>query len=74
MGRKMLWSDKDRTEKFEKIVEEAVAYYSKKYGVLPNVCYVNPVSWGEDLPDISGLEIIFAREVQPFHLLIGVSG
>ena len=38
----MLWFDNNPKEKLEEKVEHAVAYYMKKYGAAPNLCYVNP--------------------------------
>jgi hypothetical protein len=38
----MLWFDNDQKASIPSKVERAVQYYQKKYGKIPNLCYVHP--------------------------------
>lgn len=38
----MLWFDNDKKTSIPDKVERAAQYYQKKYGVNPDICYVNP--------------------------------
>ena len=38
----MLWFDNDKKASIPSKVEKAARYYQKKYGVIPDLCYVHP--------------------------------
>lgn len=38
----MLWFDNDKKASIPSKVEKAARYYTEKYGVNPNLCYVHP--------------------------------
>ena len=38
----MLWFDNDNKSSIPNKVEKAARYYQKKYGKVPDVCYVHP--------------------------------
>jgi hypothetical protein len=38
----MLWFDNDRKADLNIKVNRAITYYQKKYGLKPNLCFVNP--------------------------------
>ena len=83
----MLWFDNDRKSSIPSKVEKAARYYQKKYGVNPNLCYVNPKTVnrgnggkkrsGKDLEGKSikvGKILVLGNEkVLPDHFWIGVS-
>ena len=85
----MLWFDSDpKTEPARKI-ERAVAYYQKKYGRNPTLCYVHPsmmlafqgTRTETVLPEspanyirAGGVEVRQNRSILPNHFWIGVNG
>ena len=40
----MLWFDNDKKTDLAAKVGRAAEYYQKKYGQMPNLCFVNPAS------------------------------
>ena len=38
----MLWFDNDKSASLSAKVDRAAAYYRKKYGQRPNICFVHP--------------------------------
>ena len=40
----MLWFDNDKKTDLTTKVSRAAEYYQKKYGQMPNLCFVNPAS------------------------------
>ena len=76
----MLWFDNDKERDLAAKVKRAVEYYRKKYGNVPNLCYVHP----NMLPAVkeNGANKVMAGEVEvrstttvlPNHLWIGVNG
>ena len=67
----MLWFDNSKRSTKEKI-QEAVNYYVKKYGIMPDLCWMNPKSLDKDIPQIDGLSIRPYRPVLPGHIWIGI--
>jgi hypothetical protein len=78
----MLWYDDDTKRPLGEKVARAVDYYKTKYGSVPTVCFVNPVTLN-DAPDaaaggspssllVAGVHIRSARNVMVDHFWIGV--
>ena len=66
----MLWFDNDPKTDLAAKIASAVAYYQKKYGAKPNLCFVHPTMWnGAQEPN--GIEVKTDREIRPNHLWIG---
>ncbi|MGD2155299.1 MAG: hypothetical protein PVG14_06860 [Anaerolineales bacterium] len=79
----MLWFDNDSKSDLPSKITRAASYYNKKYGVKPNLCYVNPktVSNGhakEGFKQIEaksgGIELRTTELVLPNHFWIGING
>lgn len=68
----MLWFDGDGKRSLSEKVQRAGRHYREKYGVEPNVAYVNPKTPGATEDSIAELELKHSREVLPDHLWIGV--
>lgn len=75
----MLWFDNDKERDLSAKVIRAADYYRKKYGNVPNLCYVNPnmlspVKAGEKRESIKAgdIEIKPAWTVLPHHFWIGI--
>ena len=68
----MLWVDSDPKTDLVTKINEAAAYYQKKYGARPDTCFIHPTmfSAGCELP---GIEIKTNRAVRPNHFWIGVN-
>ena len=75
MNTGMLWFDNDPKTTLAAKIIRAVAYYAEKYGVVPNLCLVNPVALEGHAPispDLGGVVVRPYRPVLPGHLWIGV--
>jgi hypothetical protein len=67
----MLWFDNDPKTDLTTKIQEAAAYYHKKYAAQPDLCYVHP-SMVAVKPASNGIEVRTARDVMPNHIWIGV--
>lgn len=76
----MLWFDNDpKTDVVDKIIR-ASAYYHRKYGKTPDLCFVHPTMLpsgnngaslpGEKLPNV---EVRTSKSVRPNYFWIGVT-
>jgi hypothetical protein len=68
----MLWFDNDPKAGIEAKVERAAAYYQKKYGKKPDLCFVHPSMLGETKPKSVGVEVRSSGSILPHHFWIGV--
>lgn len=68
----MLWFDGDRERTLSEKIERAGKHYREKYGVKPNVAYINPGTEGATEEPQTALELRHSPEVLPNHLWIGV--
>lgn len=69
----MRWADYSNDPLAEK-VEKAAAYYRRKYGQAPDLCFVHPSLAGEDPQPIGGVEVRAHSLMLPCDLWIGVKG
>jgi len=69
----MLWFDNDPKTDLPTKVLRASAYYQKKYGCSPNLCFVHPTMIKPEGPRASGIEMRPSRQVLPNHLWLGVN-
>jgi len=72
----MLWYDNDPRTALTAKVARAADYYRQKYGLVPDLCLVNPSMLGKPGPDLSEgragkVNIRPNRLIQPGHLWIG---
>jgi len=77
----MLWFDNDPKAEIATKIERAAAYYHKKYGTVPNLCFIHPsmVNNGslkaqDDKLKSGNVEVRTTRSVLPNHFWIGVNG
>ncbi len=76
----MLWFDNDKERDLNTKVMRAADYYRKKYGNVPNLCYVHPNMFPvkkefESKKIMAGnVEVRPAPTVLPNHFWIGVNG
>lgn len=68
----MMWFDRDPKTTLVDKIDRASVYYQKKYGEIPNQCFVHPNMLGEDGVDIEGLKVVSSQYMLPNHLWIGV--
>ena len=84
----MLWFDNNKGADFTVKVKRAVDYYQKKYGQMPNLCFVHPCmipmngngnQSGRRKPKengsplkTSGVEIRETQSMLPNHFWIGI--
>lgn len=67
----MLWFDDSKTELNVKI-QNAVDYYRKKYGRIPDLCLVHPSMLKDDTYKEEKITIRPYRPVLPGHIWIGI--
>ncbi len=77
----MLWFDNDSSQTFDWKVRRAAAYYQKKYGQFPSLCYVhptmlesNPVESANGPYKTGQVEVRCVPWVLPNHFWIGNNG
>jgi hypothetical protein len=70
----MLWFDNDPKANLEAKIARAAGYYEKKYGLAPDLCFVNPVMLnnGSMRAKTGEIEVRGNRSVLPNHLWIGI--
>lgn len=69
----MLWFDNDPKSDLPTKVSQAAAYYQKKYGCSPNLCFVHPSMLKAETGLAAGIELRSSRQVLPNHLWLGVN-
>lgn len=77
----MLWFDNDPKADLAVKIGRAAAYYSKKYGQAPNLCFVHPSvepparngKNGSQNTGFANIEIRTHRSVRPNHFWIGIA-
>ena len=67
----MLWFDNDPKTDLSHKVNRAAAYYLKKYGENPDVCFVNPEMMTEKKLDGGKVVIKSNPAILPHHIWIG---
>jgi hypothetical protein len=66
----MLWFDNDKKRTLAEKIGRAADYFNKKYGRVPNVCFVNKkVVEAVDLP---GITVRPSGIILPNHFLVGM--
>ena len=68
----MLWYDNDNKSDLPTKIERAAAYYQKKYGKRPDLCFVHPTMVGATLAATHGIEVKTTRHILPNHLWMGI--
>ncbi len=69
----MLWFDNDKTTDLPNKVARAAAYYQKKYGETPNLCYVHPQTVTGTQLEHCKVEVKTSETILPYHFWIGVA-
>jgi len=73
MNTGMLWFDNDPKTDLSNKIHQAAAYYQKKYGCWPNLCFVHPSVLKENEAKPRNMEIQPSALIQPNHLWLGVN-
>ncbi len=82
----MLWFDNDQKTSIPTKVERAALYYQKKYGIIPDLCYVHPkmvngekgtkkeslIAPDQDQLKIGKILVLINEMVLPDHFWIGL--
>ena len=69
----MLWYDNDPKNDLVSKVSRAAAYYQKKYGQVPDLCFVHPSMIQGELSKAGRIDVKANRSVLPHHFWIGVN-
>jgi hypothetical protein len=66
----MLWFDNDKKRTLAEKIKRAADYFNKKYGRVPNVCFVNKgVIEAVEMP---GIKVRPSGIILPNHFLVGM--
>ena len=70
----MLWFDNDPRAALSEKIQKAAEYYRKKFGRIPDICFVHPsmLHEGEKRVELGKMTIRPYRPIMPGHLWIGV--
>ena len=67
----MLWFDNDPKTDLPQKIDKAAAYYRKKYGQAPTICYVNPKMAPDKKAKAGEVKIKTSPTILVHHLWIG---
>ena len=70
----LLWFDDDPRREMAEKVRQAAARYRQKFGIAPEVCYVNDRALDRAEVRIGDLRVMPASTVLPHHFWIGRAG
>jgi hypothetical protein len=68
----MLWFDNDSKADLYSKITRAADYYQKKYGQLPDLCFVHPTMLKAENVRSGKIEVRTNRSVLPNHFWIGL--
>ncbi|MFH1446820.1 MAG: hypothetical protein ABIG43_05360 [Chloroflexota bacterium] len=68
----LLWFDNDPKSDIEAKVSRAAAYYRKKYGQEPNLCFVHPSMVKEGKLETGWVTLQSSTSMIPYHFWLGV--
>ena len=73
----LLWFDDDPRRELEEKVLRAATHYERKYGRLPNLCFVHPSAFNgngrNSVEKAGGVEIRPGCSILPDHFWLGVA-
>lgn len=72
MNTGMLWFDNDPQIDIRSKINRAIAYYQKKYGQTPDLCYVHPSMLPGNSIFSTGVDIQPDQMILPNHFWIGL--
>jgi hypothetical protein len=72
MNTGMLWFDNDPQVDIRTKLNRAITYYQKKYGQMPDLCYVHPSMLTERPVRSSDIDVQPDQMILPNHFWIGL--
>ena len=72
MNTGMLWFDNDPQIDIRTKINRAIAYYQKKYGQPPDLCYVHPSMLIDKSVPSNGVDVQADQLTLPNHFWIGL--
>ena len=69
----LLWYDSQKNVGINERITTAVKYFEKKYGYLPEKCYVNPDTMGKELHEGEQTKVITDERVIINHFWLEFS-
>jgi len=72
MNTGMLWFDNDPQIDIRSKINRAIAYYQKKYGQTPDLCYVHPSMLPGNSIFSTGVDVQPDQMILPNHFWIGL--
>lgn len=68
----MLWFDNTPKKSLVQKIDDAMQYFTDKYGRVPNACHIHPTMLGNENIEDAPVEIKVDQGILPFHFWIGV--
>jgi hypothetical protein len=72
MNTGMLWFDNDPQMDIRTKIDRAIVYYQKKYGQMPDLCYVHPSMLAGKLLPSGEVDVQTDQMILPNHFWIGL--
>jgi hypothetical protein len=54
----LLWYDNQKNVDLKERISSAVKYFENKYGYLPEICYINPITMGKEIEQNESIKVI----------------
>jgi len=72
----LMWFNNDPMKTRNTKIDEAADFYQKKYGIRPNLAWVNPVEMPDGAVNTTpgGVNVKISRSIIPNNYWIGMSG
>lgn len=67
----LLWFDNSKKPMAEKI-DAAMVRYQEKFGVFPNMCFIHPSDFANDLKPTKKITILVKQTIMPNHIWLGL--
>jgi hypothetical protein len=69
----LLWYDDDSKRAWFQKVDDAAQRYCEKFGVYPDICYMNPATLPADQAVHRRLHIVLTEAILPNHFWVGIA-
>jgi len=69
----LMWFDNDPKTSLDSKIEKAISVYKKKFGVTPDLCFINPKMFGNSQVSVNGVAIEKFQQILPWHFWLGMA-
>ncbi len=72
MNTGMLWFDNNPKTDLTTKIHKAADYYQKKYGIKPDLCFLNPITLKDKAINAKEIQVEPSKQILPNHIWIGI--